>query len=106
MAISGDNKRRSLLREFVDENGTSGLNRNYVENALKNGGGFGATAGGIYTDDEGYQYIKPFRKSGERGSNVYVGRQYGRNETTTINGPDGVNEWFENARFTLSSLSD
>ena len=106
MATSGDNKRKSLLQEFVDENGTSGLNRNYVENALKNGGGFGATAGGIYTDDEGYQYIKPFRKSGERGPNVYVGRRYGRNETTTITGPDGVNEWFENARFTLSSLSD
>ena len=54
MATSGDNKRKSLLQEFVDENGTSGLNRNYVKNALKNGGGFGATAGGIYTDDEGY----------------------------------------------------
>lgn len=106
MATSGDNKRKSLLQEFVDENGTSGLNRNYVEKALKNGGGFGATAGGTYIDDEGYQYIKPFRKSGERGPNVYVGRQYGRNETTTITGPDGVNEWFENARFTLSSLSD
>ena len=106
MATSGENKRKSLLQEFVDENGTSGLNRNYVEKALKNGGGFGATAGGTYIDDEGYQYIKPFRKSGERGPNVYVGRQYGRNETTTINGPDGVNEWFENARFTLSSLSD
>lgn len=106
MATSGGNKRKSLLQEFVDENGTSGLNQNYVENALKNGGGFGATAGGTYIDDEGYQYIKPFRKSGERGPNVYVGRQYGRNETTTITGPDGVNEWFENARFTLSSLSD
>lgn len=106
MATSGGNKRKSLLQEFVDENGTSGLNRNYVEKALKNGGGFGATAGGTYIDDEGYQYIKPFRKSGERGPNVYVGRQYGRNETTTITGPDGVNEWFENARFTLSSLSD
>ena len=106
MATSGDNKRKSLLQEFVDENGTSGLNRNYVEKALKNGGGFGATAGGTYIDDEGYQYIKPFRKSGERGPNVYVGRRYGRNETTTITGPDGVNEWFENARFTLSSLSD
>ena len=106
MATSGDNKRKSLLQEFVDENGTSGLNQNYVKNALKTGGGFGATAGGTYIDDEGYQYIKPFRKSGERGPNVYVGRQYGRNETTTITGPDGVNEWFENARFTLSSLSD
>ena len=106
MATSGDNKRKSLLQEFVDENGTSGLNQNYVKNALKNGGGFGATASGTYIDDEGYQYIKPFRKSGERGPNVYVGRQYGRNETTTITGPDGVNEWFENARFTLSSLSD
>lgn len=35
---------KSLLQEIVEQNGTAGLNKSYVDTALANGGGYGATA--------------------------------------------------------------
>ena len=39
----------SLLQEYVKKHGTDGLNKKYVDKALANGGGNGATAAGIYS---------------------------------------------------------
>ena len=39
----------SLLQEYVKKHGTDGLNKKYVDQALANGGGNGATAAGIYS---------------------------------------------------------
>ena len=57
---SGGTQRKSLLQEHVENNGTRGLNKNYVDSALKNGGGFGAIPGGIYQNEDGSRYIKPY----------------------------------------------
>lgn len=65
------NKRKSLLQEYVDQNGTSGLNEKYVNTSLKNGGGFGATAAGTYSSslvDE--NYISAFFSE----ANKYLGK--------------------------------
>ena len=35
---SSGNQRKSILQEYVEKNGTEGLNEKYVESALKNGG--------------------------------------------------------------------
>ena len=56
---SGGTQRKSLLQEYVETNGTRGLNERYVDSALKNGGGFGAASGGIYQKEDGARYIKP-----------------------------------------------
>ena len=56
---SGGTQRKSLLQEYVESNGTRGLNEKYVASALKNGGGFGAASGGIYQKEDGTRYIKP-----------------------------------------------
>ena len=55
----GGTQRKSLLQEYVDNNGTAGLNKSYVDSALRNGGGFGAIPGGIYQNEDGSRYIKP-----------------------------------------------
>ena len=39
----------SLLQEYVKKHGTDGLNKKYVDQAIANGGGNGATAAGIYS---------------------------------------------------------
>lgn len=57
---SSGTQRKSLLQEHVDKKGTTGLNKGYVESALKNGGGFGAKSGGIYQNEDGTRYIKPY----------------------------------------------
>ena len=58
-------RRPSILQEHVTANGMDGLNKNYVDYALWNGGGFGATPGGIYLDDDGSQYVKPYYPKAE-----------------------------------------
>ena len=58
-------RRPSILQEHVTANGMDGLNKNYVDYALRNGGGFGATPGGIYLDDDGSQYVKPYYPKAE-----------------------------------------
>ena len=57
---SSGTQRKSLLQEYVETNGTRGLNERYVSSALKNGGGFGAASGGIYQNEDGTRYIKPY----------------------------------------------
>ena len=43
--------RKSLLQELVEEKGTEGKNVKYIDTALDNGGGFGATAMGTYSSN-------------------------------------------------------
>lgn len=65
------NERKSLLQEYVDQNGTAGLNEKYVNTSLQNGGGFGATAAGTYSSslvDE--NYISAFFSE----ANKYLGK--------------------------------
>ena len=42
-------KRKSMLESIVDKYGTGSGNKEYIEKALANGGGFGATAMGAYS---------------------------------------------------------
>ena len=52
-------ERKSILQEYVEQNGTAGLNQKYVNQALANGGGFGATAVGVNKNgDNGYIPVK------------------------------------------------
>ena len=71
---SSGNQRKSILQEYVEKNGTEGLNEKYVESALKNGGGFGAIPGGIYLADDGSRYIKPYTEN--TWKNKYTGKSY------------------------------
>ena len=41
---TGSTQRKSLLQEYVDDNGYGNLNVKYTNKSLANGGGFGATA--------------------------------------------------------------
>lgn len=54
---SNNGRRKSLLEEIRDTTGGEGLNKKYVDRALKNGGGFGAASGGIEYGDEGETYL-------------------------------------------------
>ena len=70
-------QRKSLLQEYVDNNGSEGLNKGYVESALKNGGGFGAIPGGIYQNEDGNRYIKPYTVNPATGwKKKYQGKSY------------------------------
>lgn len=86
----------SLLQEYVNKHGTNGLNKGYVESALKNGGGYGATAGGIEVDESGYRYIRPYNSDGSRDRTVVIDRVYNQpgKPTVTI---DDANKWFDEA---------
>lgn len=46
-------QRKSLLQEIVGTDGTDGLNKAYVDYALNNGGGFGASYGGLVKKENG-----------------------------------------------------
>lgn len=54
---SNNGRRKSLLEEIRDTTGGEGLNKKYVDRALKNGGGFGAGSGGIEYGDDGEVYL-------------------------------------------------
>ena len=76
---SGGAQRKSLLQEHVENNCTRGLNKNYVDSALKNGGGFGAIPGGIYQNEDGSRYLKPYSKAPTQESlwkKKYQGKSY------------------------------
>ncbi len=58
--------RPSLLQEFVDSNGTNGLNADYVNKALSFDGGFGAFIGGYIPGDDGRIYMRNYQAEAER----------------------------------------
>ncbi len=79
-SASTQSQRKSILQEYVDNHGTDGLNKDYVDAALKNGGGFGAIPGGIYQNEDGSRYIKPYTK--EKTWDEYWKEKYqGKNHT-------------------------
>lgn len=59
-------QRPSLLVQHISQHGAEGLNQGYVNYALANGGGFGATAAGVVKDTEGNLHpIYDFNRSKE-----------------------------------------
>ena len=59
--VSTQSNRKSLLQEYVDDNGYGNLNKKYTDKALSNGGGFGATATGtVSSRNVDSNYINTF----------------------------------------------
>ena len=104
----GGTQRKSLLQEYVDKNGTDGLNKGYVDSALKNGGGFGAIPGGIYQNEDGSRYIKPHTTPESLWKKKYQGKTYQELGKTLV-GMDKNSEeykWLEEYAESAKTVND
>ena len=101
--------RPSLLQELVSTQGTEGKNVGYINYALANGGGFGATAAGVVKDESGnlnpiYDFNRSdeeiaYAKARRRGENIDTWYSRAESESTA------ASERYETLKTQLDELN-
>jgi len=102
-------QRPSLLVQHISQHGAEGLNQGYVNYALANGGGFGATAAGVVKDESGnlnpiYDFNRSdeeiaYAKARKRGENIDTWYSRAESESTA------ASERYETLKTQLDELN-